>query len=101
LKINGIEIKFHVDYIERIIHLFDVNSSHIQSLVNNISPSFQKDLIQQGQLLLDVLDFEWVCYSLNAPIFGYKDYNLYFINETEKRLYEPYRRVLKDSKKNK
>ena len=89
MMIDNIEIIYFLDYIERRIHLLEVNKS--KSILNEISPDFQKRIIEQEHLLMDVIDFEWILYASGGLIFAFKDYNLHFIEKTDKRLHSPFK----------
>lgn len=91
MKIDNIILEYYIDYIGNKIHLLEKRStSNYDSLVNNIGPEFQKRIIDSENLLIDVIDFEWLLYCSNDLVFTYKDYNLNIVSKTEKRLYGPF-----------
>lgn len=89
MKIDNIEIIYFIDYIGRKVHILEVSKS-TQSILNAIGPQFQKELIEKELLLIDVMDFEWLIYALGGLVMAYKDYNLVFVDKTDKKLHSPF-----------
>ena len=58
-----------------------------------MSPEFQMNVIEGEQLLIDVLDFDWICYGSGGLIMEFKESGLMFVSKDDKRLYKPYMRV--------
>jgi hypothetical protein len=75
LRINNIEFDYSIDYINRKMHLLDMEYSRKQALFNGINPDFQKRLVEAENLLQDVLTFEWICYGSDGIIAAYSNYN--------------------------
>lgn len=95
MKIEDVNFDFHVDYINKKVHLLEREKSGInQGLTNVISTDFQIQLVVKEFLLRDVIDFDWVLYCSNGLIFAFKNYSLNFVSRTEKWLYEPFTAVL-------
>ena len=90
MKIERVEIEYFIDYIEKTIHLLDNTSTHYTNLLNAISPEFQKKLIEEEHLLLDVLDFDWFCYGIGGLVMQFKDYSLMFVSKKDERLHKPF-----------
>lgn len=88
--VDNTEVVYFIDYIEKKVHLADLTRSSIRNLPNNIGPEFLEKIIEQEHLMVDVLDFEWVCYCLNGLIFIYKDYSMVLVDHNEKWLHRPF-----------
>jgi hypothetical protein len=81
MKINNTEILYFIDYLNRGIHLLDLDRSGRMSLTNAIDPRFQQALIDHENLLQDVMDFEWYCYGTDGIIAVYRNYNFSFLKD--------------------
>jgi hypothetical protein len=90
MKIFNTEIEYFIDYVSRTIHIKERPTSSFHSLFNEISPEFQSLLIEEEHLLMDVLDFEWICYGFAGLIMEYKNYSLVFVSKTDERLHKPF-----------
>lgn len=76
MKVESVEVEIHVEHKEKRIHVLELSPPSYNGLHNSIGPEFQKKLIEQANLLIDVLDFEWICYGAGGVILTYKDYGL-------------------------
>ncbi len=99
MKIEETRFEYFIDYINNRIHLLDCDNSVANSLINNISPEFQAKMIEDECLMLDVLDFEWICYGQDGLIVSYKDYNVKILNPKLPNLHKPYKVVMETRKK--
>lgn len=90
MRIENTDIEYHVDYIEKKIHLLDLDRDQARSLTNTISPDFQKRMVEQEGLLQDVLNFDWICYASDGIICSYSNYNFKFMNPKLPYLFEPF-----------
>lgn len=97
MRINDTELEYFIDYINKIIHLMDLDNSGTRSLTNAIDPTFQKMFIEQESLLKDVYDFKWICYGTDGIITEYRTYNFNFISSHyNELLHEPYVSKMKE-----
>lgn len=96
--IGNSKIEYFVDYINKKVHLLDLDNFGTRSLTNAICPEFQNKLIEQENLLKDVVDFEWICYGTDGIIASYKEYNFKYCNPKLPYLHEPYKEVMKKRK---
>lgn len=94
MKIDGLELEYFIDYTNKAVHLLSRSRASYQEVLNAISEDFKRRLIEQEQLLIDIFDFDWICYSMTGLIMEYKDYGLLFVSKSDKRLYKPYMSVL-------
>lgn len=99
MKINNTELDYHVDYINKKVHLLDMDSSSNNNLVNTMSPDFQIKLVEHEGLMQDVLDFEWICYGLDGIIASYRNYNFKLVNPKLPYLHRPYKLTMESRKK--
>jgi hypothetical protein len=90
MKINNIELTYFINYLEKTVHLKDLNHFRNRYLLNEVSPSFKKKIIESESLLTDVLGFEWLIYCSDGLVMEYKDYNLTFVTKEDKRLHKPF-----------
>lgn len=98
MEIDNIELEYFIDYINNKMHLLDssLNSHTIGNLPNVIGTGFQKKLIEKENLLIDVIDFEWICYCPNGVVMAFKDYNLKLISKKLPWLHKPFLTVSED-----
>lgn len=94
MKIENVDLELFIDYIGKTVHLLEISRSPYSALLNEISPEFQKKVIEKGLLLMDVLDFDWFCYASSGLVMEYKDYGLLFVSKNENRLHKPFIGVL-------
>ena len=99
MKVNNTELDYYVDYINKKIHLLDMERDTSKSLANIISPDFQNKLIEQEGLLQDILDFDWVCYCYDGIIASYRNYNFKLVNPKLPYLHRPYKLTMESRKK--
>ena len=92
MKIDNIELEYHIDYLQRKIHLLDLGPRHSQTLLNIISPEFQKKFVKQEALLIDIVDFDWVLYCGSGLVILYSNYTANIVGKSEKWLYTPFKR---------
>ena len=90
MKIGKCELEYHVDYINRKIHILDLDQPMRRTLTNEISPDFQKRFVAQEELLQDCLEFDWICYGTDGIICSYSNYNFKYQNPKLPYLFEPY-----------
>jgi hypothetical protein len=69
--------------------MWNLNRSQF-GLLNIIDPHFQMEVIEKGYLLIDVMDFDWICYGSGGLIMEYKDYSLMFVSKEDNRLHKPF-----------
>jgi hypothetical protein len=91
MRINGVELEYQIDYVGRTFHIKDKGRYH--NLFNVISPEFQMNVIEGENLLLDIIDFDWICYGSNSLVMEFKEYGLVFVSKTDNRLYKPFMSV--------
>jgi hypothetical protein len=95
MKVENIQVEHFVDYLNGRIHLLEKGlSTYSNSLPNIIGPEFQKSFIEREQLLIDVMDFDWVCYCSNRLILLFKGHSLTLIPNEYKTLHKPFLDVL-------
>jgi hypothetical protein len=90
MRINNIEVEYFVDYVGRGIHILDKSRAHYQNLLNEMSPDFQMNFIEGENLLMDVMEFDWICYGSGGLIMEFKEYGLVFVPKNDKRLHKPF-----------
>lgn len=91
-------LEYHVDYINKKIHLLDLSKATRGQIVNNISPDYQKRLIEAQGLMQDVIDFDWICYGSDGLITSYQNYNFKIINYKLPYLHKPYKIICEGRK---
>lgn len=94
VKVGETEIEYFIDYLERAIHILDLDFRQSRTLTNSIDPRWQKKLIYQENLLTDILDFDWILYHTDGIISLYKEYNFSFANEAVIKIHEPYKIIM-------
>lgn len=100
MKVNKTELDYHVDYLNKKIHLLDKSGFPGQtSLTNSLDPDFKKSLIAQESLLQDVLDFDWICYSCEGFIALYTDFNFKMVSPKLPYLHEPFLKYMQQKRK--
>jgi hypothetical protein len=90
------EIRYHIDYLQKKIHLLDLKERGTKLLINEISPQYQEELVKHEQLLQDVLNFDWYCYLQDGLILLYNDYNTKFVSAKLPYLYSPFVEIMKE-----
>jgi hypothetical protein len=90
VQFENAKFEYYVDYVEKRIHIKDHESAHTYSVMNQISPDFQKWLVREEELLIDVLEFDWYLYTGNDIVARWSDYTFKFITPTESSVYKPY-----------
>ena len=98
MKIDNVEFEYYVDYINKRIHLMDVNA-HGQSIINAISSELQKKLIFSEGLLSATIDFEWYCYNYDGIIVSYKDYCYKIESHKMPYLHKPFSKLVESRKR--
>jgi hypothetical protein len=91
MRINNSELEYFIDYINKRIHLLDLDTLGMRSLTNTIDPTFQKMFIEHENLLKDVIDFQWICYATDGLIAEYKNYNFKFIPNEADICHKPFK----------
>lgn len=94
---KGKDYIYHVDYLERTVHILELNQRSQGGLINQIDPSWQHRFIDDHHLLQDVYEFEWYIYSSNGMVTKYRNYNLSFVNDFTK-LYKDFIDLLAKNK---
>ena len=94
--IDDIKFDYHINYLERSVHLLDLTNSHYKTLLNAMCPDFAKKLIEEEALLQDVLSFDWFCYAQTGLIMEFDGRGLQFISKGDKRLHTPYMGHIED-----
>jgi hypothetical protein len=90
MRIGNSELEYFIDYLNKRIHLLDLNKFGTMTLTNNLDPSFQQELINQESLLSDIMDFDWICYGTDGIITEYSHYNFKFLSYNTLLLHQPY-----------
>ena len=91
MKVENIEVEFFIDYLNKRIHVLEKGRSlYNQSLPNIIGTEFQKSFIEQQNLLIDVMNFEWFCYCSNGLVLLFKGRGLNLVSDTSEMLYKPF-----------
>jgi hypothetical protein len=90
LKINNVEVEYHIDYLQKKIHLLDLGPRFSNTLVNMISPDFQKEFIDSESLLIDIMTFEWILYCGSGLVILYNNYQASLVLDRPKWLYRPF-----------
>lgn len=90
IKIDSVEVEYHIDYLQKKIHLLDVGPRFSNTLVNMISPDFQKKFVDTENLLIDIISFEWLLYCGSGLVISYKDYSASLVLDRPKWLYGPF-----------
>lgn len=83
-------IEYFIDFIGKKVHLMDNSTSYVHSLVNEISPDFQKNFLDQQVFTDDLLKFEWIIYGSDGLISAYSNYNFKILNPKLPYLHEPF-----------
>jgi hypothetical protein len=94
MKIDGIKLQYFIDYLEKRVHLMDMNPVG-QNLANAMCPDFQKKFVEQEHLLSDVADFEWLLYVGNL-IISYQNYDIKVVNAKLPYVHKPFLKTLED-----
>lgn len=90
MRIGNTQLEYFIDYLNKRVHLLDLDRSGMQTVTNAIDPKFQKRFIRQEHLLSDLLDFQWICYGTDGIVAEYKDYNFSFVPHGDQRTHQPY-----------
>lgn len=91
MKVKNLFIEFHIDYMARQVHVLEKGRPiYHENLPNNMGEDFQKEMIEKNSLLIDTLDFEWVCYCQNGLILRFRERKLGLISKTDNSLYKPF-----------
>jgi hypothetical protein len=90
VKIDNVEVDYHIDYLGKKIHLLDLGPRYSNTLVNMISPDFQKKFIKKECLLIDIVTFDWILYCGSGLVILYKDFQAMLILDNQKWLYGPF-----------
>lgn len=90
MRIGDTQLEYFIDYLNRRVHLFDLDKSGMRTVTNAIDPKFQKRFIRQEQLLSDLLDFQWICYGTDGIVVEYKEYSFSFVSHKDQRVHQPY-----------
>jgi hypothetical protein len=90
MLVNNTELVYFIDYLGKRIHILDLNFPGRTKIANAIDPIFQQKVIDEGQLLKDILDFEWFIYAHDGIIGNYKEYNFRLVNPRMPYLHKPY-----------
>lgn len=98
MQLGETQFEYHIDYINKKVHLLDWTQSTNGNLVNNISPDYQKSFIKAEALLQDVIDFDWICYGSDGLITAYKNYNIKILNHKLPYLHRPYKIICEGRK---
>jgi hypothetical protein len=99
MRVGNTELLYYIDYIAKKVHLLDLDEVGRTSLTNAIDIHFQKEFIEQESLLIDLLDFDWICYATDGIVAIYRDYNFKFLNPKLPYLYKEYLEVMKKRRK--
>jgi hypothetical protein len=74
MKVKNLYVEYHIDYLKRQVHVLEKGRPvYHDNLPSNIGEEFQKNLIEQGCLLKDAIEFEWLCYCSNGLVLLFKD----------------------------
>lgn len=98
MRIGDSELEYFVDYLNKRIHILDLDHSGMRTLTNAIDPTFQRKFVEQEHLLSDVLDFQWLCYATDGIIAEYRNYNFKFVPRDERNLHQPYVKKMEERK---
>lgn len=98
MEIGGINLEYYIDYINRRVHILDRERIG-NKLVNTISPQWMEEFIQHENLLIGLMDFDWLCYATNGIILLYKDYNIQIVSSDTSLIYRPYVEYMKNKGK--
>lgn len=96
MLVGELELEYYIDYLEKRFHLLEKDRMMFRGLPNLIDSDFQRKIIKQENLLLGVLDFEWVLYCSSGLVMTYKDFNLQLMPKYEKWLHRPFLDVIDD-----
>jgi hypothetical protein len=99
MRVGHTELEYFIDYINKRIHLFDLDNYGSSTITNSIDPTFQQKLLEQENLLQDVMDFKWICYGTDGIVAEYRNYNFKYISERDSQLYQPYLEKLEGRKR--
>lgn len=100
MRLGNTSFEYFIDYINKKIHLLDLDQSRTMSLTNAIDPTFQQKLVDAECLLKDVLDFEWLCYGTDGIVASYRNYNFKFANHKLPYLHQPYLEIMTKRRNN-
>jgi hypothetical protein len=96
LRINNVSFSYHIDYINRRIHLLEAKGNSVyQSLANAMSPQFKKQVIDQELLLEDTIEFEWIVYSFGGLVLRSIGFSLDIVSKEETYLHKAYLEAIK------
>src|SRR3954466_2323569 len=90
MDLGKVEIDFHVDYINKKVHLLDLNQNTSFGLFDVISPDLKTKFAQDHDFMMDVLTFDWICYGRDGIVCSYDNYNFKYMNPKLPYLHEPY-----------
>jgi hypothetical protein len=99
VEINNINLEYFIDYINRRVHILDLEPFG-DRLLNSISPEFMRKFISAENLLIDILEFDWLCYATSGVIFSYKNYNVQFAHSETALIHQPFIEKIKKRGKN-
>jgi hypothetical protein len=99
MRIGNTNIEYHIDYVNKKFHVLDIENSGVAKLTNCIDPTYQKKVIEHENLLQDLLDFEWVCYSPDGYVASYLNYNFKVLSPKLPYLHKPYLDYMQKGKK--
>lgn len=86
-------LEYHIDYINKKVHLLDLSQAALGQIVNNISPDYQKRLMEAQGLMQDIIDFDWIVYCIDGLICSYQNYNFKVQNPKLPYLHIPYKKI--------
>jgi hypothetical protein len=101
MNIGNTDIEYHIDYVNKKMHLLDLNVSEINKLTNQIDPTYQRKVIDHEGLLQDLLDFEWICYANDGYVASYLNYNFKILSPKLPYLHKPYLEIIQQRRKRK
>jgi hypothetical protein len=87
---NNFNFEYFIDYLKRKVHLLNVESNSYKKLSNIIDPEFQKNFIKTENLLLDLMDFDWILYESTGIIIIYKNYSIAIVSPKLPYLHKPF-----------
>lgn len=90
MRIKNIEIDYHIDYVERKVHIKEISASSHSQLLNVIGSDFKEELIEREDLLIEALEFDWYCYGAGGLILVSKEYGLQIIAKEKTSLHIPF-----------
>lgn len=90
---KGKDYLFYVNYLERTVHILEMENNPTNRLTNKIDPSWQHRFIDENLLLQDVYEFDWYIYGADGLVMKYRNYNFTFVNDYSK-LYQEFITIL-------